>query len=1269
MQFVSDGPDVPNDLLQAHEEGRVIFFCGAGISYPAGLPGFKGLVDKIYESIGTDKKSLELRSYENEQYDVTLDLLEGRITGSRETVRNALKNSLKPDLSSPESTKTHESLIKLATDNQGSTRIVTTNFDQIFDEAANRIGVTVNAFSAPMLPIPKRSRWNGLVYLHGLLPDSSEMEALNRLVVTSGDFGLAYLTERWAARFVSELFKNFVVCFVGYSINDPVLRYMMDALAADRMLGEKTDLSYAFGSYDGDENKELSIKEWEAKGVVPVLFDKNHGHSKLHETLEAWANMYHDGITGKESIVAQNALALPTNSTPQDNFVERVVWALTDSSGRPAKRFSELSPTPVFDWLEHFNQNNFKFLDLQMFGITPDPHKDKDVEFSLINRPVSHHLSTNMSLFSLQENLSNWDGIMTSLAIWLSYHLNNPDLIIWLARNGAKLNYNLISIIEDRLEYIGKLQIKSDQVKLDEIEKKSPNGIPSKMMKTLWELFLTNKVETTVWVRRNLYSWAGKINNGSLTPALRFEFRKILEPKIRIEKPYSYTKKQGESAEAERISDLVRWELTLAEKHAKSGIEQIDDDILNQILPQLFSDIQQLLLDALDLKKDLGGCDNHHDNSYFDLPSISGHFQNRHLRSWVLLIELLRDSWSLIVKENQVRGSEIAESWFAMPYPVFKRLALFAASHENVISSEIWTNWLIQDNSRWLWSPETQRETMRLMVLRGQELTADSQYALEKAILAGLPRDMFNDDITEEELNRYCDRGIWLHLAKLEQGGVRLSELANNKYKELSEAYPDWKLSRFEKEEFPYWMSGTGDPDYEESQKIDLIPRKTDEIIEWLKQPKERDSLWFYRDDWEEACKRRPLHILCALSSLSKQKKWPIDKWNETLNTWSRNLRIPVKLWNAILDQLNTMPDEVLLDISHSLGWLIEKLSKNSKIPELEIIQLSEKLLNLQEHIPDFELQEGIISQAINHSIGHLTQGLINVWFRRSPQDNECIPELLSNIFTRLLNTQSAPYILARVILSSQLIALFRVDPEWTRNNVLHLFDWSISHQEAEAVWQGFLMSPRIYAPLLILMKENLLLTAEKYEYLDNYNRQFAAFLTYVSLNNPDGFSSADFRHAIENLPLEGVEEVADTLYSAFSSSGDKKAHYLENRILPFWREVWPKSDQYKTLNVSEALAKLCLEANEDFPKVFSELRLWIIPVNHPDYIVHLLHDKNLHEQFPEDSLDFLNRLISEQYWKPRELKDCLDVIIQKAPSLANDPRHRRLSAYLQQTR
>lgn len=51
MQFVHHGPDVPERLLQAHEDGRVVFFGGAGISYPARLPGFSGLVDKLYTAL------------------------------------------------------------------------------------------------------------------------------------------------------------------------------------------------------------------------------------------------------------------------------------------------------------------------------------------------------------------------------------------------------------------------------------------------------------------------------------------------------------------------------------------------------------------------------------------------------------------------------------------------------------------------------------------------------------------------------------------------------------------------------------------------------------------------------------------------------------------------------------------------------------------------------------------------------------------------------------------------------------------------------------------------------------------------------------------------------------------------------------------------------------------------------------------------------------------------------------------------------------------
>ncbi len=269
--FVTNGPDIPEELLQAHEDGRVVFFCGAGISTPAGLPLFKELVDEIYVQLGTTKKPVEDKAYEKEQYDATLDQLERRYPGQRLAVRSTLATILKPKWRRKGATTTHQALLQLATDRKGTVRIVTTNFDRIFQRVIARKKLDIPSLAAPLLPIPKPSRWHGVVHLHGLLPDRLDDTALNRLVLSSGDFGLAYLVERWAARFVSELFRYYIVCFVGYGINDPVLRYMMDALAADELLGEAKPEAYAFASFrDGEEEETLT--EWEAKGVTPLLY-------------------------------------------------------------------------------------------------------------------------------------------------------------------------------------------------------------------------------------------------------------------------------------------------------------------------------------------------------------------------------------------------------------------------------------------------------------------------------------------------------------------------------------------------------------------------------------------------------------------------------------------------------------------------------------------------------------------------------------------------------------------------------------------------------------------------------------------------------------------------------------------------------------------------------------------------------------------------------------------------------------------------------------
>ena len=114
MQFIKDGPDIPEELLQAHEDGRVVFFCGAGISYPAELPGFSGLVKEIYDALGETPNAIERVALKNSQFDTAIGLLETRVVDGRSAVRHTLTRILKPKLSLPGATRTHEALLMLS---------------------------------------------------------------------------------------------------------------------------------------------------------------------------------------------------------------------------------------------------------------------------------------------------------------------------------------------------------------------------------------------------------------------------------------------------------------------------------------------------------------------------------------------------------------------------------------------------------------------------------------------------------------------------------------------------------------------------------------------------------------------------------------------------------------------------------------------------------------------------------------------------------------------------------------------------------------------------------------------------------------------------------------------------------------------------------------------------------------------------------------------------------------------------------------------------
>ena len=688
MQLIQKGPDIPEHLLQAHEAGQVVFFCGAGISYPADLPGFKVLVERVLEKLGTEFSPSQASAFNRELYDTVFGLFEGSVVGQRERVRRAVAEVLQPNLALPDALTTHEALLTLSLTRDRRQRLVTTNFDRLFEEVKKRNNLSYRSYRAPQLPVPK-NRWDGLVYLHGILSENPTAADLDSLVLSSGDFGLAYLTERWAARFVSELFRSLTVCFVGYSINDPVLRYTMDALAADRLLGESTPEVFVFGSYSPRKRGglETATAEWAAKNVTPILYRDDKHHYYLHQTLREWARVYRDGVLGKESIVTWYARAKPMRSTREDDFTGRVLWALSDRGGLPAKRFAEFEPLPSLDWLEPMSEMRYGHDDLDQFGVRANRQPDDKLKFSIIARPSPYTLSAHMRLvghFGGREG--KLDNVMSPLAVWLARHINNPKLLLWVAANGPHLHAQFARQLQHALNKFA----------------------VSPAMACLWRLVLAGRLYDLAR-SADAYTWRDHLMAFGYMPARRMELVRLLGPRVKLSRPFRMAEKDrdGPANAEDRVSDLVQWEIVLASDHARDALEGLQArHRWHRLLIDMLPDFTALVRDAFDLMRELDGASERRDSSYIALPSISDHEQNRNFQDWTLLVELVRDAWMATAGAAPQLASAEVTRWLSIKYPIFRRLAFFAATDRRVFSPAAGLEVLLQD-PWWLWSPET----------------------------------------------------------------------------------------------------------------------------------------------------------------------------------------------------------------------------------------------------------------------------------------------------------------------------------------------------------------------------------------------------------------------------------------------------------------------------------------------------------------------------------------------------------------------------------
>lgn len=191
--WITDQVDLPTGLIAAQQRGDLVVFVGAGASIdaPSSLPSFAGLTERIAVGAGVEAPTGP----------VPLDQFLGDLDGSID-VHQRVHDIISNAASQPNAL--HRALVRLPKGNP-DVRIVTTNYDLHLSESRAELGDTLTEFDGPALPLG--NDFSGIVYLHG-----SVRQPPRFLVVTDRDFGHAYLTEAWAARFLHAMFDGTSCC-------------------------------------------------------------------------------------------------------------------------------------------------------------------------------------------------------------------------------------------------------------------------------------------------------------------------------------------------------------------------------------------------------------------------------------------------------------------------------------------------------------------------------------------------------------------------------------------------------------------------------------------------------------------------------------------------------------------------------------------------------------------------------------------------------------------------------------------------------------------------------------------------------------------------------------------------------------------------------------------------------------------------------------------------------------------------------------------------
>lgn len=1241
MRFIPNGPSLPDELLIARDAGEVLFFCGSGVSRAfAHLPDFACLARKVLKSLGSAQKSPARKLFNGtreleKKSGLTGLVATDRIFGLLERefepreMREDVAMALKPQ--SDCKLDAHRILLDLSRTPTGVSRLVTTNFDLLFEECEP----TIESSNPPRLPDPCRdSDFQGIIHLHGCVDSEYSRARDDKFVLSSADFGHAYLADGWATRYIQALLQRFQIVFVGYSADDPPVQYLLEAL---NRFGKPDHALYAFQSDD----KTHAMEQWHGKGVEPIAYNSANRHAALWETLSAWAERARDVDGWHENLITKAANG-PASMAPHERGMIAHLAATTTGAECLAKA---QHPLPA-DWLCVLDRNvryappywlTPRFDPFDAYGLDSDvPPAPCDPNALRPMREVPKDAWDAMATTSddlvklpivacapLRGNTADaapkLPPRLGSLGVWIAKIAHQPGTLWWAAQQ-TKLHPQIQSSIDHSL---------SDKNKADRYTPAVRNGW--RLLRACWQQRITNPNGELQVIKK-------KAEIEGWSPSLVRDAIALYRPKITASR-LAAVNKAPESSPALVLGDIVHFSVDYPHLHTPLGIspnilgyavglfrEQLEYAV------QLEGEITDIRLSFGPTRTDDGDtCDE--TKSY----GLTGH-----------LIAFTNKMMQLAKADNNAARREVS-CWSRINNDVFIRLRIWAGGQTNLTTAQEAGQIFLCLDSEAFWLPEHELDLLFALRDRWDEMAPSTITELENRLCEGNELVSGYPIADDERLNK-------LHW--LENRGVIFSDACKKKIALLQADSPEC----------------TADAAKDTGASFENLP--TGKILEQVLTCEQDDfycpaELDFFRNLVEV----KPARALSAITDTARKIKFVPWTWSALLSSDSEKAK-SLRMLRIIGHRLARLTPSHLAEIANPVSeWLLRRSEKLlSECPKVFGLVWGSMIAALEETIDLNQFpraDRSWVDKSRHTPVALMTSALFGDPALKNFESNRGLPENWKCWLNQLLGLPNDHRRYAIVMITRNLNWLFDIDPQWTKQELLPLA--GDEKDDGSAFWDGYFWRDQLpQRSLYQELKPHVVELAQHKSRNRNHADGLAKILLVAwgrdeeSSNTERPMKDDELREILIDAGNDLRTRMLWHLKCLYLTSESQWSH----RLIPFLKNVWPRQISARNDLVSFSLADMALAIPDRFSEIVPAILKRLVPFNGAILEMNNLlsnTDTNIIQNYPEVLLTFLQAILHEdRYCWPIESTAILDRLAEQSET-KDDPRLAKLRRREQQ--